>query len=69
MDWLAYPLGDFLVWTFDTLLVPFGTIDVLGIAGLPNFLFLCLGFIGVAVWMKMQAQYNAEAAANPDQIK
>jgi len=69
MDWLAYPLAKIIVWTFDTFLVPIGEIDILGIAGLPNFLFLALGFVLVAIWLKMQAKYNAEAAANPDQIK
>lgn len=69
MDWLAYPLADLLVWSFETLLVPFGDIDVLGIAGLPNFLFLGLGFVLIAIWLKMQGKYNAEAAADPNQLK
>lgn len=69
MDWLVYPLAKLIVWTFDVLLVPIGEIDILGIYGLPNFLFLALGFVLVAIWLKMQAKFNAEAAANPDQIK
>ena len=64
MDWLAYPLGDILVWSFDNVMVPVGEF-----AASPNTLFALMGFGGLFYWMKLQAKYNAEAAANPDQIK
>lgn len=66
MDWLAYPLADIITWTFDNILVPLGEWTRFGIL---NTAFLLLGFFGVFVWLRMQAKYNAEAAANPDQIK
>ncbi len=59
------PLGDLLVWTFDTVLVPLGNWGFFGI----NLFFLLGGFVGLFIWLKMQAKYNAEAANNPDQIK
>ena len=61
MDWLAYFLRDILVWSFEHLLEPLGNTL--------NYTFLFLGFAGLFFWLKMQAKYNAEAEANPDQIK
>jgi len=61
MDWIVYPLRDLLVWTFENLLEPVGNIL--------NYTFVVLGFIGLAIWLKYQTKYNAEAEANPDQIK
>lgn len=60
MDWLVNPIGDFLVWTF-------GLLEAF--ENLPNTLFLLLGFVGLGVWLKIQAKYNREAAENPSQIK
>jgi len=66
MDWIAYPLGDFFYWTFDTLLVPIGE---MGPYGAPNVGLLGLGFVALLVWMYLQNKYNKAAAADPDQIK
>ena len=61
MDWIVFPLRDFLVWTFDNVMEPTGNIL--------NYTFIVLGFVGLATWLSFQAKFNAEAAANPDQIK
>ena len=70
MDWLAYPLADIIVWTFDNLLVPAGEFsngDMWFLS--PNFLFLVLGFIGMFFWMWMQGKYNKAAKADANQLK
>lgn len=61
MDWLAYPLQNILIWIFENLLEP--------LENLPNFAFIALGFLGLFVWINFQRKYNAEAKANPNQIK
>ncbi len=64
MDYLAYPLGDLITWTFDNLLVPVGELGIN-----PNVIFLLMGFAGMFLWLKMQSKYNKEAETNADQIK
>lgn len=63
---IIYPIGDLIVWTFDNVLVPIGNI-----AGRTfwELLWASVGIFGIALWLKMQAKYNNEAASNPDQIK
>jgi len=61
MDWIVFPLRDGLVWTFDNVMEPTGNIL--------NYTWIGLGFIGLFIWLNMQAKYNADAKANPDQIK
>lgn len=61
MDALVYILRDIFVFLFEYTLEPLGD--------LPNLIFLILLFVGLFVWLKMQAKFNAEAEANPDQIK
>ena len=61
MDWLAFPLANILTWFFQNVLEP--------LENLPNYAFVALMFLGLAVWIKFQMKYNAEAAANPDQLK
>ncbi len=61
MDGLVFLLRDVFVWLFENTMEPLGNI--------PNGIFLILLFVGLFVWLKMQAKYNAEAEANPDQIK
>lgn len=61
MNWLVFPLRDFFVWLFENLVEPVGNII--------NYTWIVLGFVGLFVWLKYQAKYNAEAEANPDQIK
>ena len=66
MDWLAYPLADGIVWTFDNVLVPLGDS---GRFGLPNTMITLLGFGGICFWLYRQNKYNKAAAADPDQLK
>jgi len=61
MDWLAYPLANILTWFFQNVLEP--------LDNLPNYAFIAFGFAAFAYWIKWQMKYNAEAEANPDQIK
>jgi len=61
MDGLVFLLRDVFVWLFENTMEPLGNI--------PNGIFLVLLFVGLFVWLKMQAKYNAEAEANPEQIK
>ncbi len=60
------PLGDLIVWTFDNLLVPIG--EGVGRRGWEVGA-AAVGIAGIALWLKMQAKYNKEAANNPDQLK
>lgn len=45
----------------------FGIFEVIGNSF--NYFLVVLGFVGFAIWMNMQKKYNAEAEANPNQIK
>jgi len=71
MDWLAYPLGNLIVWIFDNLLVPFGELsnsDNFWFLS-PNLLFLVIGFLGLFIWLSLQSKYNKQAEEDPNQIK
>ncbi len=59
MEYIVFPLGHFIVWTFDTLLVPIGE---MGIAN-PNNLFIVLGFVGLFYWLLQQHKFNKKAEA------
>ena len=61
MDWLAFPLAKMMYWFFQNVLE--------NLENLPNYAFCILGSVGFAYWVKCQMKYNAEAEANPDQIK
>lgn len=61
MQWLTDPLAEFIVWSFDTFLVPLGN--------MPNNIFLALGFFGLIYWLRMQAKLSQKAANDPNQIK
>ena len=61
MDWLAFPLAKMMYWFFQNVLE--------NLENLPNYAFFILGSVGFAYWVKWQMKYNAEAEANPDQIK
>jgi len=61
MDWIVFPLRDGLVWVFDNVMEPTGNIL--------NYTWVVLGFIGLFIWLNMQAKYNADAKANPNQLK
>jgi hypothetical protein len=63
---IILPLGDLIVWTFDNVLVPIGS--GVGRRGWEVGAII-VGLSGLALWLKMQAKYNKEAAENPDQLK
>lgn len=60
MYYLLKPLEDLFVWSF-------GILESL--ENLPNMAFILLGFVLLGYWLFLQAKYNKEAAANPDQLK
>lgn len=66
MDWLAYPLADIIVWTFDNLLVPLGELTRFGIV---NTALLILGFVLMIFWLGLQHKYNKAAEADANQLK
>jgi hypothetical protein len=71
MDWLAYPLGNLIVWIFDSLLVPFGELsnsDSFWFLS-PNLLIVVIGFLGLFIWLSLQSKYNKRAEKDPNQIK
>ncbi len=53
---ILQPIADFVVWTFDTVLVPVGDASFN-----PNSLFIIGGFVGLFVWLKMQGDFNRKA--------
>lgn len=57
---IFWGIGDLMQWTF-------GIFEVIGNSF--NYFLVVLGFVGFAIWMNMQKKYNAEAEANPNQIK
>ena len=61
MDWLAFPLKNILVWFFENVLEK--------LDNLPNYAFIAFGFAAFAYWIKYQIKCNAEAEANPNQLK
>ncbi len=56
-------LGAIFQWTFQWLQNDFF------LTWLMNYGAIVLGFVGFAIWMRLQAKYNAEAESNPDQLK
>lgn len=52
----VYGLGDVFSWIFENTLAPLGNI--------PNWTFIVLGFVGLFIWLRMQARFNDEAKAN-----
>ena len=53
MQEILEPIADFLVWTFDNVLVPLGD--------LPNTLAILVAFGGIGYWLKLQKDFNAKA--------
>jgi hypothetical protein len=47
------PIADLMVWSFETLLVPF--------ADFVNVSVVILGFVGLAYWLKLQNDYTKKA--------
>ncbi len=60
MQDIVIPIGNAIDWSF-------GILEAL--QNLPNMLFLGLGFVGLAIWLRLQTKFNKEAANNTDQIK
>ena len=61
MDWLVYPLRDFLVWLFEN------TLEIAG--NNPNNIFLLVLLFGATYWMVLQNKLNKKADADPNQLK
>tara|TARA_B100000900_G_C20502864_1_gene684542 strand:+ start:183 stop:368 length:186 start_codon:yes stop_codon:yes gene_type:complete len=61
MDWLVYPIRDFLVWMFENTLEP--------ASNYPNLIFSLLLLFGATYWMLLQHKLNKKADSDPDQIK
>lgn len=61
MNWLLYPVRDFLTWMFENTLEPLGNI--------PNALFFFIFLGGGGYWMFVQRKLNKKAESDPDQIK
>ncbi|WP_299202986.1 hypothetical protein [Brumimicrobium sp.] len=58
---LVEATGDGLLWTTEILFENVGNIF--------NYAVIVLGFVGLFIWMRLQAKYNQEAANDPNQIK
>ena len=61
MNWLLYPVRDFLTWMFENTLEPLGNT--------PNALFFFNLLGGGVYWMFVQRKLNKKAESDPDQIK
>lgn len=61
MNWLLYPVSDFLTWMFENTLEPLGNT--------PNALFFFIFLGGGVYWMFVQRKLNKKAESDPDQIK
>ena len=57
----VYAIGDGILWTTDILFENVGNIF--------NYSAVVLGFVGLFIWLRLQAKYNREAANDPKQIK
>jgi len=53
--------GDFILWTTDILFENVGNIF--------NYAVVILGFVGLFIWLRLQAKYNREAENNPSKFK
>jgi len=56
-------IGDAMYWLFETTLEPMSDGDWVWR------IVLIFGFVAFAYWMKRQADYNKQAAADPNQLK
>jgi len=54
-------LGHGLLWTTNLLFEVVGNVF--------NYSVIVLGFIGLFIWLRLQAKYNAEAKNDPSKIK
>ncbi|RFC54241.1 hypothetical protein [Brumimicrobium aurantiacum] len=54
-------IGDGLLWTTEILFEVVGNVF--------NYSVIVLGFIGLFIWLRLQAKYNNEAKNDPSKIK
>lgn len=54
-------LGDGLLWTTEILFESVGNVF--------NYAVIVLGFVGLFIWLRLQAKYNKEAANDPNKLK
>ena len=55
-------IGDFMQWTFNVL-------EADAVGNKLNYTLLFLGFFGFFFWMRKQAQFNAKAESDSNQLK
>lgn len=58
MQYIVEPIGAFLKWTFDTILVPLGELPALIN---PNNLFILAFTVGLIYWVFLQGKFNKKA--------
>ena len=58
---LVNATGDGLLWTTSALFENIGNVF--------NFAVIVLGFVGLFIWLRLQAKYNREADADPTKIR
>lgn len=58
MEYLVGPIGAFMKWTFDSILVPLGDLPVYLN---PNTAFIVLIGLGLLYWLKVQSDFNKKA--------
>ena len=61
MNWLLYPVRDFLTWMFENTLEP--------LRNTPNALFFFIFLGGGVYWMFVQSKLNKKSESDRDQIK
>ena len=61
MDWLFYPIRDFLVFSFENGLEK--------LENLPNVFYTLLISFGLVYWMFLQHKLNKKADQDPEQVK
>lgn len=58
---LVKELGGLILWTTELLFESVGNIFNYGV--------IVLGFVGLFIWLRLQAKYNREAANDPSKLK
>lgn len=53
--------GDWILWTTEALFETVGNSF--------NYAVIALGFVGLFIWLRLQAKYNREAANDPQKLK